>query len=77
MLVCDFSNPPTFGSWGFDPPSRHQQNTRVTQLTVVHRECLLPPDGRSDGCWSFLVALALLVAVFVAGAAMRSITESL
>lgn len=19
-------NPPTFGSWGFDPPSRHQQN---------------------------------------------------
>src|SRR5580698_8472870 len=46
-------NPPGFGPWGFEPPSRHQQNKgfRVKMASRMREAILL--GGCSDGC-SFL-----------------------
>lgn len=47
-------NPPIFGSWGFDPPSRHQQNKEFIVILASQLREAKSFGGCSDGCW-FLV----------------------
>ena len=65
-------NPPRATSWGFDPPSRHQQNKRLIRQMATHSERPLLFGGCFGGCW-FQLFVPFVSAE--AAAAMRSITD--
>ena len=44
-------NPPRATSWGFDPPSRHQQNKGFIRKIASSRERPFIIGGCFDGCW--------------------------
>jgi hypothetical protein len=70
-------NPPTARSWGFDPPSRHQDYKGLKSKTAPPSEGPFYIGGCSGGCWFCGTRIQAADGCLVAVPAIRSTTESL